>query len=203
MENTVKKPKTTAALKSFNKLVAAAENVLYEKGYFNCTINDIVAEAELGTGTFYIYFDSKYAMYAYIVKKYANELKLTLAHSIKDCKSRLERETVGIKTFIQHTIKNPRCYNLIWESLYVNRELFFEYYKSFADSYIRRLATATDELNPDLDLETVAYCLIGISNFVGLQAISDDNITDERLQEIVSTIHTILKNGVFRTSKDN
>ena len=90
MEFIVKKPTTRAALKSFNKLVAAAETVIYEKGYFNCTINDIVAEADLGTGTFYIYFDSKYTMYVYLMQKYEQELKSNLAESIKNCTTRLE-----------------------------------------------------------------------------------------------------------------
>lgn len=201
MDELVKKPKSRTALKSFNKLIAAAEKVIYEKGYFNCTINDIVAEAELGTGTFYIYFDSKYAMYVYLLKKYASELKMTLTINIKDCNTRLEKETIGIRTFIKHAIENPRCYNLIWESLYVDRKLFFDYYKSFASGYVRGLVRAKDEIDPELDLETVAYCLIGISNFVGLQAITSDGISDERVEEMVNTIKHMLQNGVFKKSE--
>lgn len=197
MEFIVKKPTTRAALKSFNKLVAAAETVIYEKGYFNCTINDIVAEANLGTGTFYIYFDSKYTMYVYLMQKYEDELKYNLTKSIKDCTTRLEMETEGIRTFVRHAIENPKCYNLIWESLYVNRELFFNYYKSFADSYVKGLQKSAAEIRPNLDLETLAYSLIGISNFVGLQAIIKNGITEERLEEIIETIRTILKAGVF------
>lgn len=198
MDELVKKPKSRTALKSFNKLVSAAEKVIYEKGYFNSTVNDIVAEAELGTGTFYIYFDSKYAMYVYLLRKYASELKMTLTLNIKDCKTRLDKETIGIRTFIRHAIDNPRCYNLIWESLYVDRNLFFDYYRSFADGYVRGLARAQDEIDPALDLETVAYCLIGISNFVGLQAITSENISNDRVEQMVETIRCMLQNGVFK-----
>lgn len=197
MEFIVKKPTTRTALKSFNKLVAAAETVIYDKGYFNCTINDIVAEADLGTGTFYIYFDSKYTMYVYLMQKYEHELKVSLAKSIKDCTTRLETEIEGIRAFISHAIENPKCYNLIWESLYVNRELFLNYYKSFADSYVKGLQKSADEIRPEIDLETLAYSLIGISNFVGLQAISREGITEERLHSIIETIRVILKTGVF------
>ena len=197
MEIAVKKPKTPTALKSFNKLVAAAEKVLYEKGYFNCTINDIVAEAELSTGTFYIYFDSKYAMYVYLISKYSRELKLMLARSTKDCATRLDMETAGIKAFIMHALNNPRCYNLIWESLYVDRDLFLDYYKSFANSYIKSLTEAAEEVAPELDLETLAYSLIGIANFVGLQAITEENITEERIDKMIDTIRRVFQSGMF------
>lgn len=197
MEFIVKKPTTRTALKSFNKLVAAAETVIYEKGYFNCTINDIVAEANLGTGTFYIYFDSKYTMYVYLMQKYETELKSNLAKSIKNCTNRLETEITGIRTFVNHAIENPKCYNLIWESLYVNRELFLNYYKSFADSYVRSLKKSSAEIRPEIDLETLAYSLIGVSNFVGLQVISREEISEDRLNSIIATIRAILKAGVF------
>lgn len=197
MESAVKKPKTPTALKSFNKLVVAAEKVLYEKGYFNCTINDIVAEAELSTGTFYIYFDSKYAMYVYLINKYSRELKLMLARSTKDCATRLDMETAGIRAFIMHALNNPRCYNLIWESLYVDRELFLNYYKSFANSYVKGLTEAAAEVNPELDLETLAYSLIGITNFVGLQAITEENITEERINKMIDTIRRVFRSGIF------
>lgn len=197
MKFIVEKPTTRTALKSFDKLVAAAESVIYEKGYFNCTINDIVAEADLGTGTFYIYFDSKYTMYVYLMQKYEEELKANLAESIKNCTTRLEMEIEGIRAFVNHAIKNPKCYNLIWESLYVNRELFFNYYKSFADSYVKGLKKSSEEIRPEIDLETLAYSLIGISNFVGLQAISREGISEERLNSIIETIRVILKSGVF------
>lgn len=198
MDSAVKKPKTPTALKSFNKLVAAAEKVMYEKGYFNCTINDIVAEAELSTGTFYIYFDSKYAMYVYLLGKYSRELKVMLARSTKDCETRLEMETAGIKAFIMHALNNPRCYNLIWESLYVDRDLFLNYYKTFANSYIKGFIKAESEIRAELDLETLAYCLIGITNFVGLQAITVDNITEDRIDQMIETIRVVLENGVFK-----
>ncbi|MDD3831326.1 MAG: TetR/AcrR family transcriptional regulator [Clostridia bacterium] len=197
----VRKPVSRTAIKSFNKLVSAAEVMFYTKGYFNTTIGDIVTRAEVGTGTFYIYFDNKYPMYEYIMTKYERELKTTLRESIKGCKTRLEIEVTGVRAFIKHAYANPTCYNLIWESLYINKELFYNYYRVFASSYVYGLIRAGKEIREDIDLETLAYVLMGISNFVGLQAISGKKLTEDKLNTMCNTIQVLLENGVFKTNK--
>ncbi|MDO4564064.1 MAG: TetR/AcrR family transcriptional regulator [Clostridia bacterium] len=198
MTNGVNVPTSRTALRSFNKLVAAAETMFYTKGYFNTTINDIVNQADVGTGTFYIYFESKYSMYEYIMAKYEHELKEKLAESIEGHKRRLDIETAGIRAFILHAHDNPTCYNLIWESLYINKDLFYGYYQRFASSYIHVIKKASDELVDGIDIETLVYALMGISNFVGLQAITGGELTAEKLDSMCSTIRIMLGNGVFR-----
>lgn len=203
MINGINVPTSKTALKSFNKLTEAAEKMFYTKGYFNTTINDIINEADVATGTFYIYFEGKYPMYEYIMEKYEHGLKVTLSESIRGCTNRLDTEVAGIRAFIRHAFDNPTCYNLIWESLYINKDLFYNYYYNFAQSYVRGLSKAKDEIIDDIDLETLAYCLMGISNFVGLQAISQRSLTEEQLDTMCATIRIMLQNGIFKTKKDD
>lgn len=198
----VEKPESRTALKTFNKIINAAEKIIYEKGYFNCTIADISKEAGIAVGTIYLYFDSKYTIYVYIMQKYEHELKTKLKEALKACDSRLEKEVAGIKAFVLEAIKNPKCYNLIWESLYVDKDLFFTYYKNFAKSYVKGLSKASDELVPNIDLNTLAYTLIGISNFVGLEAIAEENISEDRINEMMNTIKTLLESGVFKKTQN-
>lgn len=49
-------PKTQKGQDTLDNLCAAAEHVFYEKGYHKATIKDITTKAEIGLGTFYIYF---------------------------------------------------------------------------------------------------------------------------------------------------
>ncbi|MDO4543128.1 MAG: TetR/AcrR family transcriptional regulator [Clostridia bacterium] len=198
MTNGVNVPTSRTALRSFNKLVAAAEKMFYTKGYFNTTIGDIVKEADVGIGTFYIYFENKYPLYEYIINKYERELKDRLAESIEGCKTRLDAEIAGIRAFIRHAHDNPTCYNLIWESLYINKDLFYGYYQRFSKSYSYALNKASDQLADNVDIETLVYSLMGISNFVGLQAITCGELTEEKLDAMCATIRTMLGSGVFR-----
>lgn len=44
-------------------IIGAAENLFFTRGYENTTVNDIMQKAELGKGTFYLYFVSKEDLY--------------------------------------------------------------------------------------------------------------------------------------------
>lgn len=95
-------------------------------------------------------------------------------------------------------------YNVIWESLYIDKQLFDDYYQNFAKSYMKQLEKAryNDEIQKDLDIELVSYMLIGISNFVGLRyAIFEDNT--ERFPEIAEQIVQILDGGLFKNKEDS
>lgn len=198
MKYIVDKPTSRTALKTFYKIVDAAEDLIYERGYFNCTINDIAKRAGIAVGTLYLYFDSKYTVYVYIMQRYEEQLKATLDFAVRNCKNRLDIEVEGVKAFVMQAIDNPKCYNLIWESLYVNKDLFFNYYNNFAKSYVYALKKARDQLEDDIDLETLSYCLMGISNFVGLQAISDNDVNQEKIDEMMKTVRKLLQDGVFK-----
>lgn len=198
MKYIVDKPTSRTALKTFYKIVDAAEDLIYERGYFNCTINDIAKRTGIAVGTLYLYFDSKYTLYVYIMQRYEEQLKATLDFAVRNCKNRLDIEVEGVKAFVMQAIDNPKCYNLIWESLYVNKDLFFNYYNNFAKSYVYALKKARDQLEDDIDLETLSYCLMGISNFVGLQAISDNDVNQEKIDEMMKTVRKLLQDGVFK-----
>lgn len=198
MTEGVKEPVTRTALKSFNGLIKAGETMFYTKGYFKTTISDIVGKAKVSIGTFYSYFESKYSLYVHIMKKYERELKHHLALRTKDLKTRVEIETEGIKAFIEHAFLNPTCYNLIWESLYIDKNLFYNYYSEFANSYIKGLSKFPHELK-DVDLSSAAYVLMGISNFLGLKAISDGHLTEEKLNTMAKTIQLMLTEGMFKS----
>ena len=58
----IKKPKSARGLETLNRLLSAAAQVFYEKGYHEANITDITAAAGLAAGTVYVYFDSKYTV---------------------------------------------------------------------------------------------------------------------------------------------
>jgi AcrR family transcriptional regulator len=73
----VKKLRTQRGLKILNKILSAAAQVFYEKGYSAANVNDIATLADVATGTFYIYFDGKYELYKFLL------LQLCLQHHLR------------------------------------------------------------------------------------------------------------------------
>lgn len=61
------------------KLVAAARDVFFELGYAATTVADIVARANIGRATFYLYFTSKQEVYRAIADDFGDDLAGRLA----------------------------------------------------------------------------------------------------------------------------
>ena len=94
-------------------------------------------------------------------------------------------------------MRTPNVYDIIWGSLSIDKKLFVDYYSSFAESYTHALKANENEVEI-VDATTVAYMLMGISNFVGLRAIFEqmsDNDVDRIIEE---TIMPVLSNGIFK-----
>lgn len=193
-------PKTASGIKTFNRIVSTGKKLFAKNGFQATSINDIIAKSKIAAGTFYIYFDSKLALYLYILDLYRVSIRKASADATKGLKTRYDIERAGIKAFITYALKDPLAYRIIWESLFVDFEIFKNYYQSFADAYIKHLKTFVDsgEIRDDLDLETLSYTLMGISNFVGLQVIFKDQQASTELDRIIDEAMSILTRGIFK-----
>ena len=130
------------------------------------------------------------------METYKREIKERLALSIQDLPTRLEKEREGIKCFIKYAISTPNVYNIIWGSLSIDRQMFVDYYVSFADGYSKALAGSGDEISLS-DTDSVAYMLMGISNFLGLKAMFT-KMSDEEIDKMVNdTVMPALTNGII------
>ena len=190
-------PKTKLGLAKMNKLLDAAEELFTNQGFHETSISDICKKAGSAVGTFYIYFDTKTDVYRYLMHKYEVTIKSLLSESIKDCKTRFEIEREGIRCFVKFALETPNVYNVIWGSLSIDQKLFNDYYMNFAESYSKALERASDEM-ADIDPKTVAYMLMGISNFIGLQAIFEKMNEEEIDRMIDSNLIPALSNGIFK-----
>ncbi len=83
--------------------------------------------------------------------------------------------------------------------MFVDKDIFKEYYQNFSSAYVDKLSTsvASGEVDAAIDLETLSYILMGISNFVGLQVLFRETLTDMDLDRIVDQVMYVLKNGMF------
>lgn len=190
-------PKTKHGMTKIQLLLGAAEKLFSQASFSEVSVSDICKEAHTAVGTFYIYFDSKTDIYRYLVEDCKRKIKQALSDSIAGCTTRAEMEREGIKCFVKYAIANPNVYNIVWGSLAVEKEMFVNYYVSFAESYARALTRSQDDLRVE-DVTTMAYMLMGITNFVGLRAMFEQ-MTPQQIDEAVDrAVMPILEKGMFR-----
>ena len=190
-------PKTKLGQTKMDKLLTSSEELFATKGFYNTSISDICRHAGTAVGTFYIYFETKTDVYRYLMEKYKIEIKNRLAESINGCETRFEREREGLKCFIKYAVSTPNIYNIIWGSLSIDRQLFVDYYVSFASSYSHSLTKDGKEVSQS-DTNSIAYALMGMSNFLGLKAIFN-SMSEEEIDKMVDeTIMPALRFGMLK-----
>lgn len=192
-------PKRKDGMKTFNKIIQTGKKLFSKNGYQSTSINEIIDKAGIATGTFYIYFDDKFALYNFLLNQYRQSIRKAINEGIKDATTRYEKERLGLKAFLKFAWQDPLSYRIIWESMFVDKDLFKQYYQKFSAAYVKNLEISVTEgqLDPEVSLETLSYVLMGISNFVGLQVLFRDTLTDKDLDKIVDEVMYMLKNGIF------
>lgn len=202
MEEFVNLPKTKRGQKTLDNIVRAAEELFFEKGYHATSIIDITNEANIALGTFYIYFKDKYSLYKFLLLSYSHDIRKAIALDIKPTHTRFEAEKIGLKAFLVYIRDHKHVYNIIWESLYIDKTLFVEYYEDFAGRYATGLVKAQEKGEVvDVDTIILSYFLMGVSNFIGLKYVMFDEDKDDNLDEVVEKVMDILEAGMFLNKK--
>jgi len=193
-------PKTKRGYETLKKICDSAEKLFSEKGYYNTSINDITSEANIAPGTFYIYFNDKKSVFQYLIHDLSKELRKQIKMESSNCKTRYDAEFQGMKSFFKFVQSHTGLYKIIWESQFVDFGIFKAYYETFAERYIANIKLAQEEGEmKEMDPEALAYCLMGISNFIGLKWVIFENreVPDETIEQIMAFI----RSGIFKVDK--
>lgn len=196
IEEYIIKPKTKRGEATLERIISAASKVFYEKGFYGGSISDITREAGVGNGTFYIYFDSKISVYRYLLVDYGQRIRAKCNQAISNCKNRREAEREGIRCFFEFVLQDQGIFNIIWESLYIDKSLFDDFYTTFSKFYAARLKKAQDagEVR-EMDAKVLSYVLIGITNFVALNSLVLKQ--EANIDYLVDEVMKVLENGIF------
>lgn len=139
-------------------------------GYERASIVEITQRAGVAQGTFYVYFPDKKAIFVELVRELSHRLRQELAQAVAGLSDRMEIERVGFRTFFTFAHKHRNLYKIVRQAEFVDEEVFRWYYRRLAEGYARGLAQAMEEEQiRRLDPECLAYCLMGIGDFLGMR----------------------------------
>jgi AcrR family transcriptional regulator len=163
-------PVTARGQETRARLLAAAEKVFGEQSYFQVSIADITREAGTGNGTFYLYFPSKESVFRELVQQRGHELRMVTRLATEGAEDRTQAERAGFAAFFDFIRDHRDLYRVVRQAEFVDQALFQEYYRVFAEGYRAALsaAMARGEIG-NLDAEVLAYCLMGIGDFIGMR----------------------------------
>lgn len=163
-------PVTARGEATRRKLLAAAEIEIGEKGFHAASVSSITTRADVGQGTFYLYFHSKEEIFITLVRDIGRTLRKHMAVAVANARNRLQAERLGLDAFFQFAHAHPGLYRIVQESQFVDEPVFREYYERLAQGYSEDLreAAALDEISPG-DAEARAWAIMGIGHFIGMR----------------------------------
>lgn len=178
------------------RLLAAAEEVFSASGYHAASIADITRAAGVAQGTFYLYFDSKLAVFQAVVRGISHQLRRATTEAISGVSDRREAERRGIEAFFRFLKERPNIYRVLREAEFVDPDLFRWYYSHMAEGYERRLAEAQGlgQIR-QTDPEVLAWCLMGLSHMLGLRYVLWDGGKAD-LDQVLERAMDFLNHGI-------
>jgi AcrR family transcriptional regulator len=188
-------PATARGQRTREKLLKAAEHVFGEKGYERASIADITRKGGVALGTFYVYFPDKQSIFVEVVDGLGARLRRLIAESVVGCTTRMEVEREGLRTFFQFASKHRNLYRVVRQAEFVDEACYRRYYDNFARGYVRGLtkAMAAGEVRR-VDPEALAYCLMGIGDFLGMRWVMWDG--EKGLEKVLDAAMTLIRHGV-------
>jgi AcrR family transcriptional regulator len=168
--NAAGRPLSRRGLDTRRRLLDAAEEVFSELGYHDASIVKLTEAAGVAQGTFYLYFDSKKAVFDELVR----DLNRRVRHAMKEGSSRggtrLEQELLGFEEYFRFTAEHPALYRIIRQAEFVSPEMLHYHYERLSTGYIEALSEAAraGEIGP-LDPEVTAWALMGLGELIGMR----------------------------------
>ena len=161
------------------RLLEAAESVFGDLGYQEASVAKITDVAGVAQGTFYLYFESKLAIFEEVVADLNRRVRHAMSEAAAGATSRLEAERLGFAGFFRFTAEHPALYRVIRQAEFVSPRAMRQHYESIIEHYIPPLRAAMDEgeIAPG-DPAVLAWSLIAVGEAIGMRWILWDGATE-------------------------
>jgi AcrR family transcriptional regulator len=164
------RPLSQRGLDTRRRLLDAAEHVFGELGFHEASVVKVADEAGVAAGTFYLYFDSKRAIFDELVR----DLNRRVRHAMKEGSSRgttrIEQELYGFDAYFRFTREHPALYRIIRQAEFVSPQMLRYHYDRLSEGYVEALrqAVETGEI-AQLDADVTAWALMGLGEMIGMR----------------------------------
>jgi len=180
------------------QLLEAARNVLAAKGYHGTKIVDIARAAHVGVGTFYLYYETKEALFLELVEDTVARLKIELDAVRTAVTDPVEQARTRTLTFFRFASDNRELFRIVFG----HGASFHDVVRHCQDSFIRDMQESLEGgmasgTFRSADAAVWAHALTGMSLQVVSWWIEQDGVPIEEVARSLSdlALHGITKQG--------
>jgi AcrR family transcriptional regulator len=164
------RPLSKRGLDTRRRLLDAAERVFGDLGFHEASVVKVAEEAGVAAGTFYLYFDTKKAIFEELMRDLNRRIRRAMSEGAEHGSNRVEQELLGFAAYFRFTAEHPALYRIIRQSEFVAPEMLRYHYDRVAAGYVTALESAmgSGEIGT-IDAEVTAWALMGLGELVGMR----------------------------------
>ena len=180
------------------RLLTAAEHLFGQRSYQRTTVADICAQADMATGSFYAYYESKTGILVAIVRQISADVHAAQAAALRNAPdNQRARERASFRAYFDLISRRPWICRIVRESEFVIPALFREYHENLIRGCSRgvRVAQRAGEVDARYDPEAIAYFYAGLGHFIGMrwtEWTEGGRVPDDIFEDLMAILHRAL-----------
>jgi len=190
------------------QILDAARDVFAKRGYAQTTVDDIVAQAGVARGTFYLYFDDKRAAFAELVDRFAAQLSNKIARISTDDPERPVADQVreNIRAIVGVCLAERVMTKILFTDAHGVDHEFQTRIVSFYDTVMQLLIESLKDgqalgIVADGEPRVMAFLSLGALKELLYQAVTL-GLTEESADALTQQMYTFLSEGYLRVHED-
>lgn len=195
-----------ARQKRRQQILNASRNVFAKRGYHQATIDDIVAEAGVARGTYYLYFEDKRAVFADLIDRFAARITMAIQRIATGDPSRSVEEQVraNIRAILGVCLGERAMTKILFTDASGVDPDFDRKLATFYDSVVQLLIESLRDgqalgIVGDGEPRVFAYLTIGALKELLYQAVTL-GLAEESADALTQQMYAFLSQGYLRVS---
>lgn len=190
------------------QILKAARDIFVKRGYHQTTIDDIVAEAGVARGTYYLYFEDKRAVLADLIDRFAAQITMAIQRITTDEAERSVAQQVreNIRAVVGICLKERSMTKILFTDATGVDSDFHRKLSTFYDSVVQLLTESLKDgqalgIVRDGEPRVLAYLTLGALKELLYQAVAL-GLTEETADVLTQQIFTFLSEGYLRVTPE-
>ena len=191
------------------QILSVAREAFAKRGYHQTTIDDIVAQAGVARGTFYLYFEDKRAVFSDLVDRFAGQLSMAIMRIVTDDPGRTVVEQVreNIRAIIGTCLAERAMTKILFTDAVGVDPAFDRKLQTFYDTVVQLLTESLKDgqalgIVADGEPRVLAYLTIGALKELLYQAVTL-GFAEESADVLTQQMFTFLSGGYLRLGFDD
>ena len=186
------------------RILLAARDVFSKRGYHQATVDDIVAEAGVARGTFYLYFEDKRAVLADLIDRFSSRITLAIMHidPADTGHSVAEQTRANIHAIVGVCLAERAMTKILFTDATGIDPDFDRKLYTFYDAVVQQITESLKEgqalgIVADGEPRVLAYLSIGALKELLYQAVTL-GLAEESAEALTQQLYTFLCEGYLR-----